>query len=136
MLCIPRYCTQNCGSSHYFVQARFVIIYVQSSMLEFCCCHDVVLFLVPHVGCWMSDLTSWSDVGYYFLFFGGLAFVTLLCGHSTHDLRDAKISHPPGLYIPGLLFYVTVYVIIEKPLGGKVDSCFFHPLSMMTYIVT
>ena len=44
-------------------------------------------------------------------------------GHITHDLRDAKISHTLGLYIPGL------YVIIDQPLGGEVSSCFFHPLS-------
>ena len=54
-------------------------------------------------------------------------------GHITHDLRDAKISHTLGFYISGLLVYVTIYVIIEKPLGGKVDSCFFHPL--FKYIV-
>ena len=44
--------------------------------------------------------------------------VTSRIGHNPHELRDTKISHTLGLYIPGPLFTSHLYVS-TKLLGVK-----------------
>ena len=46
-------------------------------------------------------------------------------GHITHDLRDAKISHTLGLYIPGLLFTSRYTSSLTNLWGAKSVLVFF-----------
>ena len=46
-------------------------------------------------------------------------------GHITHDLRDAKISHTLGLYIPGLLFTSRYMSSLTNLWGAKSVLVFF-----------